>query len=241
MAASSTAVAHLSRLGLLVFGLALACSSAVSDPPADPGFAEAGTQNAPTPSGGQAVAGVATTGGQTLAGTSSVGVGGAAGSAGTGEASAGSAQGGTSAGSGEGGSAGAAQQNLALGHCYVPGCTADWNNDPCKAFDGDPGTVTGSAKSWDSSVGSLAVDFGQAQAITRVVVTYEDNADPNPGYTLEGSSDGQAWVNIREVSDPGLVSTADGLNASYRYLRVRCKQFFFDPWWMHSVREIEVQ
>ncbi len=211
-------------------GLAGSASGAPTD-------ATSGTSGAPNFAGGAAGTAPAT------GGTPAVGgLGGApAANAGQAGAHAGTAAAGAAGvGGGAAGSATSVPVNLALNHCDKAGCTAQWTNDPCNAFDGDLTTATGSAKSWDSSLGTLAVDFGAVRAVTKVVVSFEDNADPNPGYALEGSSDGQSWTLIRDVTNPSLVDTQVDLKASYRYLRVHSKQFFFDPWWMHSVREVEV-
>lgn len=230
---------------LLFFALVIACSAAQSEPEGAGGVASAGRSTA---SSGQAGIGLETGTVPPFAGASA---GSAVPTGGTGSAAAGAGVGGSSAGSiagvpggasggGAAGSSGTAPENLALNRCYRPACTAQWNNDPCNAFDGNLSTATGSAKAWDSSLGSLAVDFGTVQPVTKVVVSFEDNADPNPGYALEGSSDGENWTMIKDVTNPSLVDTQVGLNASVRYLRVHCKQFFFDPWWVHSVREIEI-
>ncbi len=207
-------------------GLAGSVSGAPTDAPT-------GTSGAPNFVGG--AAGTATAAGGTPA------VGGLGGASAANAGQAGAHAGTAAAGAaGAAGSATSAPVNLALNRCDKAGCTAQWNNDPCNAFDGNLTTATGSAKSWDSSLGTLAVDFGAVQPVTKVVVSFEDNADPNPGYALEGSSDGQSWTLIRDVTNPSVVDTQVDLKASYRYLRVHSKQFFFDPWWMHSVREVEV-
>lgn len=138
-------------------------------------------------------------------------------------------------------------QNLASAHCFRPGCTAMWANDPCNAFDGRLDTVTGPAKTWDSALGTLAVDFGQTQNIAKVVVHYDDHEQPGvtfpspgPGYTIEVSNDGKSWTTHREVANPSPVDTQEDLNASSRYVMLRFKLVFFDPWFVHSVREIEL-
>lgn len=183
------------------------------------------------------------------AGAAQTNAGGTLGQAGLNASAAGGSTGGGSPGGGSAGGAGgnlsaagsnAGGQNQAVGRCYAPACTAFWDSDPCNAFDGDLSTATGSGKTWDSSLGTLAVDFGAPQTITKVVVHYADNADPNPGYTIDISDDGQVWTTIRDVETPGTVDTQVGLNASSRYIRLYCKHFFFDPWWMHSIREIEL-
>lgn len=130
-------------------------------------------------------------------------------------------------------------EHLATNHCYKPGITGFWDN-ACNAFDGNPKTATGAGKTWDGAQGMLAADFGKIQAITKVILRYQPGGDPNPGYRIEVSDDGRAWKTVRDVSKPPLKDTQDNLNTSGRYLRVFSKHFGFDPWWMHSVAEIEV-
>ncbi len=242
---------HSSLLAVGIFSL---CSCASEQPPVDGTISMGGTANDAKPS----AAGTASTAGSpsTQAGASNTG--GSSGTVGMGGIGQASPAGGTpsnvsgaagvnavggSAGGGgtTGGTAGGPAQNLALSHCYKTGCTAQWKEDPCNAFDGNMATVTGPAKTWDSSQGALAVDLGQTVAIGKVVVYYEPgSSDPNPGYALEVSSDGNTWTLVKDVTNPNLVDTQTDLHASGRYLRVRGKQFFFDPWWLHSVSEIEV-
>ncbi len=240
---------------LFVVGIFSLCSCASEQPSVDGTPARGGTANDAQPP----AAGTASTAGSpsTQAGASNTGgSSGTVGMGGTGQASptggtpgdvsgaAGvNAVGGSAVGGGgtTGGTAGGPAQNLALSHCYKTGCTAQWKEDPCNAFDGNMATVTGPAKTWDSSQGALAVDLGQTVAIGKVVVYYEPgSSDPNPGYALEVSSDGNTWTLVKDVTNPNLVDTQTDLKASGRYLRVRGKQFFFDPWWLHSVSEIEV-
>ena len=237
---------------LLVVGIFSLCSCASEQPSVEGTPAMGGTANDAKPP----AAGTASTAGSP---STQAGAGGTSGSAamggsgqtnptggapgnvnGTAGANAvgGSAGGGGTAG---GGAAGGPAKNLALNHCYKTGCTAQWKEDPCNAFDGNMATVTGPAKTWDSSQGALAVDLGQTVAIGKVVVYFESgSADPNPGYSLEVSTDGNTWSLVKDVSNPTVVDTQADLKASGRYLRVRGKQFFFDPWWLHSVSEIEV-
>ncbi len=249
---------HSSLLVVAAFSL---CSCASEQPPVEGTLAMGGTptdanaqaggtvSTAGSPStqagasgtsGSTGTAGIGGTGQTSNGGAASgnpSGVGGAAGA----NAAGGSAGGGGTAGGAGAGTAGGPAQNLALSHCYKTGCTAQWKEDPCNAFDGNMATVTGPAKTWDSSQGALAVDLGQTVAIGKVVVYYEPgSSDPNPGYALEVSSDGNTWTLVKDVTSPNLVDTQTDLKASGRYLRVRGKQFFFDPWWLHSVSEIEV-
>ncbi len=122
-----------------------------------------------------------------------------------------------------------------------------WANDPCNAFDGSLDTVTGPAKTWDSALGTLAVDFGQTQNIGKVVVHYDDDQEPGvtfpspgPGYSIDVSDDGKSWTTLRDVANPGPIDTQEALNASHRYMRFHFKLVFFDPWFVHGVKEIEL-
>ena len=231
---------------LFVLG-ALACSEA---PPSGTG-AVGGT---PSSTGGN-VAGPSTplpNGGQETAntpGTPTSGVGGGQGGSSQGGASApgGNANAGDATAGDGGASHATGPQNLAPSHCYVPGCTAMWANDPCSAFDGELNTVTGPAKTWDSALGALAVDFGRTQHISKLVVYYDDDHEPGvtfpspgPGYTVDGSNDGQTWTAVRTVENPASIDTQGDLNASYRYMRVHFKLVFFDPWFVHGIKEIEL-
>ncbi len=239
---------------LLAVGIISLCSCASEQPPVEdtgmggtandvnhPAAGSASTAGSPSTQAGASNNG-GTSGGAGMGGTSPTSP--TAGTPGNVNGAAGeNAAGGTAGGGGtaDGGTAGGPAQNLALSHCYKIGCTAQWKEDPCNAFDGNMATVTGPAKTWDSSQGALAVDLGQTVAIGKVVVYYEPgSSDPNPGYSLEVSSDGNTWTLVKEVTKPDLVDTQTDLKASGRYLRVRGKQFFFDPWWLHSVSEIEV-
>ena len=136
----------------------------------------------------------------------------------------------------------AALQSLAANHCYKSGCNGFWERDPCNAFDGDLTTSTGPGKTWSGDQGNLAVDLGETRTIAKMVMRYRaGDKDPNPGYRIDVSDDGRTWRTARDVTKPAQeVDTQEGLNATGRYLRVFCKHYYFDPWWMRSVVEIEV-
>ncbi len=114
-----------------------------------------------------------------------------------------------------------------------------WNND-CNAFDGNPSTPTGSAKSWAKL--ALITNLGKPQTIHAVVVRYTESGAPNPnvGYFIAGSDDGVNWTTIRTIATTEQVDSQTNVNATFQYFKVQFKEFGYDPYWAHSVNEVEL-
>jgi len=138
-----------------------------------------------------------------------------------------------------------ALKNYAEGNCmYTKGNGSGFWQEPCNAFDGDLSTTTKQGKSWGGL--ALSVDFGEERQIEKVVVYYDvtttknGHPDPDLGFVVLGSSNGDNWQTLKTLSSTGIVDSVSELNAAYRYMKVQFPAFGFDPTWSHSFKEIQM-
>ena len=105
---------------------------------------------------------------------------------------------------------------------------------PSRAVDGDPATYWSSAfvdAAW------FAVDLGEAAAIRRVRITWENAY--SKAYTIQVSQDGQEWQEaFKEENGKGGVSEIQLKPVEARHVRVSCTKRATQ--WGHAIRELEV-
>ncbi len=90
-------------------------------------------------------------------------------------------------------------------------------NGPQYAVDGDGGTRWSSAPGVDPQI--IRVDLGSAQALTKVVLDWEDAYGKT--YTIDGSTNDSTWTTLATVTDGAKGRREHTVSGTYRYVRMR--------------------